>query len=263
MSVEEHARQSIRLAGAPNFRDLGGVRTRDGRFLPPGRLYRSQALLKLDEPQWEIVEKLGIRLACDLRSPAEQAKHVVPWPDSVRALSMPVLPDERASSAEVLRRIASDPTGRAASRQLEDNYAAMPSAFAESLPGLLDGILDRDDVPVLLYCMEGKDRTGFVSALLLTALGVEWDAVVADYLRSAPFYDPVLVRRVLEGAGTAPTTQVVDALRVRPRYLEAAFAAMTKSYGGVEGYLAKAGGLTPRRLDALRSRLLSPQRNEE
>ena len=61
--------------GVVNFRDVGGYETKDGRFTKWGKLYRSGALLNLDEPDLAYLQQLAITAVCDLRSEEESDKN--------------------------------------------------------------------------------------------------------------------------------------------------------------------------------------------
>ena len=45
-------------------------------------------------------------------------------------------------------------------------------------------IEDPNNLPTVMHCSAGKDRTGWASAAVLTALGVPKSTVMADYLLS-------------------------------------------------------------------------------
>jgi protein-tyrosine phosphatase len=80
------------LAGADNFRDLGGYATSDGRTVAWGRLFRSGHLGELTDADVAAVERLGIRLICDLRAPAERVdlESRLPATAPPRVVSIPV-----------------------------------------------------------------------------------------------------------------------------------------------------------------------------
>lgn len=252
----------LRFANAPNFRDLGGIVTRAGRRVRHGRIYRSGALNHLGSDEWERLDALGISLFCDLRSPAESARHAHGWPGKAPAMMpLAVLPDVRSTGDALLERVLSDPTGGQARGLLLENYAEMPRALAPQLRVLVDRILSEDGLPMLIACTAGQDRTGFVSALLLSALDVEHDVVVQDYMRSAPIHDAEKVRNFLAKSlgGTAvdpPSDEVVEALRADEAYLAAAFAVVDEEFGGVGEYWRRFGDLDPARRDLLASMLL-------
>ncbi|HYL83158.1 MAG TPA: tyrosine-protein phosphatase, partial [Candidatus Angelobacter sp.] len=67
------------LEGQDNFRDLGGYRTVDGRYVRWGRLYRSGQLANLTERDYEYLQPLGIRLVCDFRTDDERRRNATHW----------------------------------------------------------------------------------------------------------------------------------------------------------------------------------------
>lgn len=252
----------IQLRNAPNFRDLGGIPTADGRRIASGRIYRAEAFSALEEEEWQAVRGLGVRLVCDLRSPQERVKHPVRWVGGrPRFAELAILPDVRTADPEIMRQIVEDETGGFARNLLLENYAAMPAAFESGLRSLIGSVVDRQELPLLVSCTAGKDRTGFVCSLLLHAVGVAHEDVLADYLRSNASFDPEVIRVALSGwlrspLKDAPSDAVLEALKVHREYLESAFTAMRHDYGSVEAYLEQAGGLDPERREALCSALL-------
>src|ERR1700749_70417 len=135
-----------------------------------------------------------------------------------------------------MRRLVADSTGAAARRLLLENYAAMPETFAQDFRDLIDSIVDRRELPMLISCMAGKDRTGFVVSLILRALGVATEEVLADYLRSNESFDPEFGRAGRSAwfktpLEAPPSEAVLDALKVHLEYLESAYAAIDDGYG--------------------------------
>lgn len=49
---------------------------------------------------------------------------------------------------------------------------------------LLDQALGTEGCSVLIFCKAGKDRTGIISALVLTVAGCSDEQIVKDYIRS-------------------------------------------------------------------------------
>ena len=122
-------------------------------------------------------------------------------------------------------------------------------------------MLDARRLPLLVHCTEGKDRTGFVCAVLLLTLGVERATVFEDYLWSRRFFDRERMRAKLVGALTeplveAPSDTAMDAFSCEPGYLDAALSVVVAEHGSVEGYMERAGGLDAARRRELRRRLL-------
>ncbi len=162
----------VRAHGAPNFRDLGGRATADGRVVAPGRLYRTSAPHRLDARGAAALGALGPAVLIDLRAPAEAA----------------ATGPGRASAALT---VVSHPVGLAddgapgdlATPLLERyrQYLARPAPIVAALRDLARIA----PIPVVVSCFFGKDRTGVVIALALAALGVTRTEIVADYAASA------------------------------------------------------------------------------
>ena len=242
----------VPLEGCSNMRDLGGYRAADGRRVRTGRVFRSASLAHLTEADLLRFGALGIRTVCDLRGVREsgQAPARLPSKNAPEVVRLPIEPRVGASLRDLLRR--EEATG-------EDAYALLQAAYAayagEHLPRYraLFALLGEGDgrLPLLFHCSAGKDRTGFGAALLLTALGVPREAVVADYLATNRIW-----RR--EHALPPETPDAVrDALLTAHRpLLEGALGQAVESYGSLEELLEGGLGLDPARLRALRGTLL-------
>jgi protein-tyrosine phosphatase len=110
-----------------------------------------------------------------------------------------------------------------------------------------------------MHCAAGKDRAGLSIAVTLLALGVERDAIVADYLESNAKHRRYKVRRSGTSA-EAYSPEVMELLGplfdARAEYLTAAFETVEETWGGVDAYLERGLGLTAQTRERLRERLL-------
>ena len=135
----------------------------------------------------------------------------------------------------------------------------MPAAAAPHLASQIDALLAADGA-VLIHCTAGKDRTGFVSALLLAILGVARSEIMADYLASRGRRTDRVVeatRRLMQAQVGAVSLDALEALLdVDEAYLDTSFDTISADYGDLAGYL-KAAGVGPDRIATLRTRLLS------
>jgi protein-tyrosine phosphatase len=108
---------------------------------------------------------------------------------------------------------------------------------------------------VLVHCAAGKDRTGVVVALALDAAGVEWEAIVGDYLATAERIEAILARLVSsptyrsELEGHDPRTHAPV-----PGTIERVFELVDEAFGGSAAWLS-AHGLSDVELERLRRRL--------
>ena len=222
----------LRLTGAPNFRDLGGYTTRDGRTIRRGLVFRSGHLGELSAADYARLAPLGIRYVFDLRTAEERDAAPTDWPGAApRFVPLPA-PFGPNDIAALMRRLA-DPAfdGAQARAFITEGMAALPFCAA---PGIAAWVraLAAGEVPCIIHCSAGKDRTGLFSAVLLTLLGVERETVLRDFLRTNDVAEANMaasVRAMPSVVQERVSPAVVEALgRVRPEYLEAAFQISTR-----------------------------------
>ena len=161
---------------------------------------------------------------------------------------LPIEPRVGASLRDLLRR--EEATGEGTYALLQAAYAAYAGEHLPRYRALFAQLVD-GRLPLLFHCSAGKDRTGFGAALLLTALGVPRETVVADYLATNRIW-----RR--EHALPPDTPEAVrDALLTAHRpLLEGALAQAVRNYGSSERLLEEGLGLDTARLRALRGTML-------
>ena len=244
----------LTFEGPTNFRDLGGYDVEGGGRTRWGRVYRSDGLHRFSPADIEAFARLGARAVYDLRSLAER----VSQPDPVGSVHLDLLGGDTAQAAvEVL---AARAPAQAESILLW-LYQGMMARSAIVIGDLLGRLASEELLPAVLHCAGGKDRTGVVSALLLSVLGAPRATVLDDYVLTGRFrtaeHEP-LVMRVLQAAGVPEETAA--AFLGSPRWvMEEVLGATERAYGSVEGYLLGPAGMAPRQLDDLR-RLLVEQR---
>lgn len=253
----------VLLDGVANFRSLGGLPTTDGREVREGVLYRSESLAGLTDLGRKQLAELHIGSICDLRSPGEQQRDPIEWPEGTNPHQIPVakLPDARVAGVELIRRVMADTSGEYIEEVLLGNAREMPRAFGESMRGVFESLEDPERLPLLVACVAGKDRTGFVTALILATLDVEWEAIVADYLLSKKYFTADrLYRSMVVWLDELPdpiiTPEKLHENSARREYLEASFDAIREEYGSFEDYLAGPCGMDPARRERLKDLLL-------
>ena len=238
----------LNLAGASNFRDLGGYQTHDGRTVRWRQLFRSNHLGHLTEQDADIVRGLGVRSAFDFRGVAERAEALCAMTE-ITVHSLPVEPTVVAA----LRAIAANgrpPSGTDAFDVMRDSYRGYVQDNTQRYRALFAYLVE-DRAPLVIHCTAGKDRTGFACALILHALGVPDTVIADDYLLTNQFYkrDP--------SASTELSDDVKQVLgTVQAAFLAAAFEAIDADYGSLEGYFRDGLGLGPAERKALEERYL-------
>lgn len=258
-----HKLDPVRLEGAPRFRDLGGITAAEGRAVRRGILYRSEALWRLTASDLGVLRALALRTVCDLRGEAERLCSPHRWPDglAVDFLNLDAAWVDEPHDERFLRMVRADFSAAGAKAALEDYYRRLPAGYGARLPNLFWRLSDPRGIPAVILCQYGKDRTGFVVALLLSALGVSPDAIRGDYALTGPMRHPDDVGRATQFfaavLGREPDPAAVEAVMASHLdCLEAALDAITRDFGSVENYLACAGGLDANRQSRLRALLL-------
>jgi protein-tyrosine phosphatase len=255
------------LQSAPNFRDIGGYPTADGAIVAKGKIYRSQVVAAPTEADHETLRRIGVRYVCDLRGARERANTPSRWPEGVAPVerNLDIGVDVRAGAERLLALLIEDPTAAGVRRMMTLNYSLLPQAFADGrLKLFLDDLLDGDNFPAVIHCTAGKDRTGFVCAMVLTALGVPEDSVIDDYMLTERFidFDTMMTNsahylKAITGDRISPDDAMLRMLcGVSPDYLAASFAVIEEQYGSVDGYLEETAGLDAAKRERLRELML-------
>ncbi len=240
-----------------NFRDCGGYATVDGRRMRTGRLYRSGTLDDVRAGDLRTLEAIGLRTIVDLRVPREKKKEL-PHIDGARRIDLPLDPEPR--TREKIQPLV---TKRGAENEvieiLQQMYRTLADEAQLQARQLFQILLDADAYPVLIHCRAGKDRTGFMCALVQQAVGVGRDIAFQDYLKTNDHFRPLTPRMIrlmkVLSLGRVQVENVQAAASAREEYLQAALDQIDQCHGGLAAYLAKCG-VTSREIDTLRGLLV-------
>ncbi|MFJ9412738.1 MULTISPECIES: tyrosine-protein phosphatase [unclassified Streptomyces] len=254
------------LAEVRNFRDVGGLPTVDGRRVRQGRLFRSGHLAHATEADAAFLAGLGLHTVFDFRNAADIK---LEGPDvalpGVRNVNIPLTDPAdgaefwsmvRDGHLEQLRGMLGD--GKAAAR-MTATYRHIITTRTEDHSRVLHALAE-DSVPALMHCAAGKDRAGLSVAVTLLAVGVEPDAIEADYLKSNDPHRRYKIRRS-DNSAVGMSAEVMELLSplfgAHTDYLTAAFDTIEKTWGSTETYLTEGLKLTPATRERLRAQLLT------
>jgi len=226
--------QYVPLERVQNTRDLGGLTTEDGRRVLPGRLYRSGNPAFATPSDIARLQTMHLDVVLDFRAdsekqPAEQAfAALFPWQAD------PVLAGNLSPGAIVPMLKRSTPAQM--HQFMIELYRQFPGTYRAQFARFLK--LAEDDKTMLYHCTAGKDRTGFATVLLLSALGVDRASVIANYLESNRYNAAGNAQATaqLQKIGVAPDV-VAQLLAVDPDYIGAAMQVIDQQYGGMQHYL--------------------------
>lgn len=257
------ARTALRLLpleGGRNFRDLGGYETEDGRTVKWGALYRSGVMHQLTDADYDYLSSLGIRVVCDFRASSERENEPTDWrAGTIDYISWDYDMDQSAIRAA----FEGEPSEERSIAAFQTFYRAAPYDYADRYAVMFKR-LAAGHTPLAFNCSAGKDRTGVAAALILSALGVPRETVVADYSLSDDYVD---FAQALQEEAAAPDSDyaflsqlplevVRPFMSSDPIYIETALDQIEADHGDVETYLNDVLGVTDEEIAAIRDNLL-------
>lgn len=225
------ADRHLPMEGGFNFRDLGGYRTMDGKYVKWGKIFRSDDLHNLTDADLHYLAKIPIVSIVDFRSEDEINKLPDVNPSSVKenykfSISPGNLMGAVASGMDKLTSAQVD------TLMMNMNVLLVTDSAAVKRYRDLFRLLQSDsNVPLMFHCSAGKDRTGMGAALILSALGVDEQTILKDYLLSNVY----LANKY--GKIKSENPNLVSLFEVRPEFLQAGLEKMKKGHGSVENYL--------------------------
>ena len=235
MSTPEHLADWVELEGCFNFRDLGSYHTASGQQMRSGLVYRSDGLQHLSAGDLEkLRSELGLRVVIDLRSPLEVEEigcgEIAHQADIV---SVPLFNQTRAD--------ADRQSDFPVPENMGELYFLMLQVAGPPIAEVIR-LLATAESPAVFHCAAGKDRTGVISAVLLTLLGVPRETIVADYAFSRQNIDRINER--LDSSDTYKNlmhTMPDDAYDADPAAMESFLNRVDDAHGGVEAWAESVG----------------------
>jgi protein-tyrosine phosphatase len=249
--MNEQLTRRIGLEGAVNFRDIGGYPATQGRRVRWRRIFRSDSLSKLTDDDHAQLAALGVRTLVDFRLASERRE----LPNRLAASSRITSIEIGFMAEGVLEMLLEVSRGTASRAEIErtfvEQYRRFVTDHSAEFARALAYALDERNLPLLLHCTSGKDRTGFAISALLLALGTPRESILEDYALTnsymrdiSQFFSPSTPPELLQFVMTA-----------QPNYLQAAFDQMHRSFGSIDAYLARALDLDDRKRSQLTSLL--------
>jgi protein-tyrosine phosphatase len=244
--VSDTSERLIRLEGAVNFRDLGGYPVGDGWRTRWRVLFRADGLGDLTPTDFDVLRTLDIRTVIDLRSGDELERgrfDVDAHP--VTFYHFPII--EKLPDADEFDRRPG---------LLGSQYLEIVREAGVPIRSVLEILASPDALPAVFHCTAGKDRTGVLSALVLSLLGVDEETVVADYALSGEAMTRLRAKLLVKyPAGREAIEGITEVFSARPEQMEQLLDHLRAQYGSVAAYVDGLG--TPQSVvEALRGALL-------
>ncbi len=207
-----------------------------------GVLVRSDSIVHLTPVGREAMVAYGVTTVIDLRTADELQRAPNPCADNAGPAyrHLPLIDD-------------SGMVGLGELSGMFERYLWMLDRRPEAFRSIFEAVAAADGV-VVFHCFAGKDRTGLVAAMLLSAGGVIDDAIAADFAET----DAQLALRYQEWlAAAAPErrSEMREELRCPPDRILGVLDHLQQRWGGVHGYM-EAAGMTPTTIDRLTTKLV-------
>lgn len=246
-----------------NFRDIGGLAATDGRFMKPGVLYRSDELSSLSKNDIAQLERLGLRMVCDLRTVNEQKSKPdrIPVNWGIKEVHIPIYHSSQDFSlVEFFRFLNNRPDSIDFSVILREFYECLVKERTEEIRKVFELAAEKDNLPLLIHCTGGKDRTGFISALFQLLAGIPYETAAKEYLISNERVGPRMkkVGRFIRAMSLyrIPPEKIKPMLAVDIKHLDYAIGYIMDEYGSVEAYLIDACGVKEESIAKLKTMLV-------
>ena len=258
-AVIKSVNKEIKLDGSINFRDIGGYRTIDGRIVKTGMMYRSGNLSRLTDNGKTSLIELGIKKIIDLRGIDEVRTFADPLVQGIACHHTPLLSDDKilgqieghTDFATMLKKTKPGEFLLTLNRSMVTYRYAFQQVF--------NVILTEPESPFLFHCMAGKDRTGVISALLLSLLGVSREDVLKDYLVTNVQRNEINAHFDSLGFNhlSDVNQEVLEALfDAREEYINVFLDEIKTNYGTVDNYVKRELRLTDDEVNIFKSCVL-------
>ncbi|MGE8553854.1 MAG: tyrosine-protein phosphatase [Chryseobacterium jejuense] len=242
--------KALTIKKVHNFRAVGNIKNTEGRALKEGMFYRSANLHKLKKKSFAQIEKLGITEIIDLRNSKEISQSPDQLPDRITYKKYSAFEDEGDQLSQARKLVLKGKVNASdADKRMIDFYREYVTENPEIIKTIITEIMESEK-PILYHCTAGKDRTGIVTALILTILKFDKETIYNEYLLSNNLRKPLVEKRLrlannLHFLYPKMDLQVLEKLSwVEKRYLDAAFEEINKKYGSTDAYIQQVLGIS-------------------
>ncbi|MDR2809123.1 MAG: tyrosine-protein phosphatase [Tannerellaceae bacterium] len=247
------AARSLQMDSIRNFRDMGGYHSERAQSVRWGKVYRSGDIGRLSERDTLRLDKLRIKTIIDLRTEHEAAG----LPDrysGARVVHLPISVDME----DIMERIMGGQVRKGdGSLFMQDVYLQfMEPDNARAFAQALQLFLDEENYPILFHCSMGKDRTGFLASLLLSALDIPEETIFSDYVATNNYVDLTRYASLVQGLDTDAQEAMTIILSAHETFLDTVLRKIKKEYGSVNQYLSEEMQLTEKQRRKLKDILL-------
>ncbi len=224
------AERILPISNAYNYRDLGGYKNKDGRYIKWGKIFRAGDMVGLSDTDIKYLESIPIVTVFDMRL-AEDQKHLEKLPITVREYYRHPISFDNARTM-ITAGISTQATEEYISKLMEFyKKLVVDSTSIAQTRHLFECLQDEKNTPVIYFASVAKDRIGVVSALILASLNVDESVIMQDYM----FSNFCLEDKYKTLTDKYPYLKTL--YDVHEEYLNYSLSIIKKEYGSIEKYL--------------------------
>lgn len=269
--------QSIGLEGIENARELGGYASSDGRKIKHGIFLRTAQLAGGTEEDYrKLTQEYHLSVAADFRSDEEIALTPDPELEGVRNVHIPIMDAEL--NAERMKKALEYLDGEELDLHSINTLIAVVKSgiisenmyveFLEAKAGkegyakFFREILSLPEgKSILFHCSQGKDRTGLGAMLILSALDVDEDTIMRDYMLTNEFQAKKIAERRRAFEQIPEIAQSMDIYMMATEEVNAntmikALNHLKENYGSVKGYIVQELGISEEDIALMKEKFL-------
>ncbi len=235
--------RELDIQNSINVRDLGGIKTKNGKHIKWGKFFRSGALANLTDKDKSYLAEIGLKTIIDLRSSHEMEDQPDTKLNGVEWINIQLggentNPNDISKMMKAMMEMKPDDDGTSIMGEFGKKFIERGELFKQEF----DLFLNPEKQPIIFHCTAGKDRTGHTSALLLYALGVDMETIYDEYELSNYFRNKKSQendqqsKAMLEKYGI-PENAMIIMNGVNRNWLKMFFNEIQLKYGSVDNFL--------------------------
>lgn len=248
------ATRNINIPGIQNFRDLGGYATNKGKEVRWGMVYRSGEMDNLPYSSLHELKNIGIKTIIDLRANNELCGVAPLKENGFNVIHIPVGVLSIEKLVQQLR--AGTIRNDSISKLIMELNREFVTLYREEFKRVFEVLLEKENYPVVINSVTGKEKVGLASALLLSSLGVSDDNILFDYQLNNKYFDIPKASNFGYSLPVNAQEAITTLYSAREDFINAAKAQIEKNYGDVATYLQHGLELSGEDLRHIRSILL-------
>lgn len=245
--------RAVNTDNIQNFREIGGYLTENDKMLKWGHIFRSGNLDHISPIDKYRIENLNVHTIIDLRTPEEILHDPIIYPQA-RKINIPISAGKMKDAEERIKQ------GRMKKGDgvlfLQDVYLQFIEKNSEQFALALDLFTEKSNYPILFHGSTGKDRTGFLTALLLAALDVPEETIMKDYLLSNRYININQQASYAKELDSDAQETITTLYSANELFLDIAFKKIKKEHGTIQKYLKEKLNFTSKKREKLKEIML-------